>query len=62
MQLITSKLTLPVKMEDLLVLNRYSIEARYPGDWDPIYRDEAEEAVALARQIRQAVRANLPCE
>ena len=39
-----------------------SIEARYPGDWEPIHRDEAEHAVAIARQIRQAVRANLPCE
>lgn len=32
-------------------LNRYTIEARYPGDWEPITRQEAEQAVALARAV-----------
>lgn len=34
---------------DLGILNRYAVEARYPGDWEPITREEAEEAVVLAR-------------
>ena len=41
-------------------LNRYSIEARYPGDWDPIDMQEATEAVAMARRVREAVRSALP--
>jgi HEPN domain-containing protein len=40
---------------DLAVLNRYAIEARYPGDWDIISRREAEEAFGLARGIRQTI-------
>jgi len=36
-------------------LNRYAIQARYPGDWEPIERPEAEEAVAAARAVRKAV-------
>lgn len=47
--------------QDVQPLNRYTIEARYPGDWDPIDRPEAEQAVAMVR-IRQAVRELLPPE
>lgn len=45
---------------DVGVLNRYSIEGRYPGDWEPITRAEAEDAVALALKVRKAIRAHLP--
>ena len=48
--------------QDVQPLNRYTIEARYPGDWDPIDRTEAEQAVATARRIRKAVRVLLPPE
>lgn len=41
-------------------LNRYSIEARHPGDWPPITRKEAQRAVAFAQDIRARVRALLP--
>jgi len=37
-----------VSTQDVQPLNRYTIEARYPGDWDPIGRPETEEAVATA--------------
>lgn len=60
MQLVTGKFTLGIEISDMLVLNRYSIEARYPGDWEPINREEAEKAVAIAREIRKQARANLP--
>ncbi len=43
-------------------LNRYVVEARYPGQWDPITRIEAEESVELAKRLRAAVRAILPGE
>lgn len=51
-----------VSPQDVQPLNRYTIEARYPGDWDPIDRPEAERAVAMARHIRKAVRVLLPPE
>jgi len=41
-------------------LNRYSVEARYPGDWDPIDIREAGDAVTMARTVREAIRAVLP--
>lgn len=46
-------------LDRLLVLNRYSVEARYPGDWEPILREDAREAVELAKDVRAAVRALL---
>lgn len=48
--------------EGVLPLNRYSIEGRYPGDWDPIPAEEASAAVEMARQVRDKVRALLPAE
>ncbi|MBE0535246.1 MAG: HEPN domain-containing protein [Phycisphaerae bacterium] len=46
-------------VEELAVLNRYAVEARYPGDWEPIDRKEAEFAVGLALRTRNDVRAVL---
>jgi len=55
-QLALSKLSLTLDMAELLKLNRYSIESRYPGDWDPIVRSDAEEAVAIAQRVRETIR------
>lgn len=52
--------SLGLRIEDIQPLNRYSIEARYPGDWIPIEMEEAEEAVKMAREVRDAVRKRLP--
>jgi len=43
-------------------LTRYATVTRYPGDWAPITRREAEEAVQAAEMIRDAVRGELPKE
>ncbi len=52
---------LNVRVEDLQPLNRYAVEARYPGDWEPIGYPAAQEAVAVARRIREVIRRMLPC-
>jgi len=51
---------LSLQVEEVQPLNRYSVEARYPGDWDPIDTQEAAEAVNMARGVRKAVRSVLP--
>ncbi len=51
---------LSLQVEKVQPLNRYSVEARYPGDWDPIDTQEAAEAVNMARGVREAVRSVLP--
>ena len=49
-------------LADLASINRYSVELRYPRDWDPIEREDAEEAVAIAKKLRDDVRSHLPAE
>jgi HEPN domain-containing protein len=51
---------LRLHVDDFQPLNRYSMEARYPGDWNPIGIDEAKEALKMARGVRDAVRNKLP--
>ncbi|MBM3322492.1 HEPN domain-containing protein [candidate division WOR-3 bacterium] len=53
-------LQLGIELDHVLILNRYSIETRYPENWDDIERPEAERAIALARTVRDAVRTVLP--
>jgi HEPN domain-containing protein len=62
MQRIPEDITLRLRIEEVVSLNRYTIEARYPGDWEPFNRREAEKAVAIARKVRRAVKEFLPNE
>lgn len=48
-----------LEIGEIQPLNRYSIEARYPGDWEPIEGVEARRAVEVARRVRQIVRTTL---
>jgi HEPN domain-containing protein len=43
-------------------LTEYAVVSRYPGNWEPIMQVDAEEAVALARKVRETIRAQLPQE
>lgn len=61
-QLVPSQAGLDLDIRHIVALNRYTVEARYPGDWDPISQTEAEAAVAMARRAREAIRACLPPE
>ena len=54
--MLTKETGLALDPEDVQPLNRYSVEARYPGDWDPIDLFEAREAARMARLVRDAVR------
>jgi HEPN domain-containing protein len=43
-------------------LTDYAVVNRYPGNWEPLTRTDAEEAITLARQVRENIRALLPAE
>lgn len=51
-----------IGLADFIRLNRYAIQARYPGDWEPVGRKEAEAAVSAARALRDAARAIIPAD
>ena len=53
---------LELKLSDVVPLNRYTIEGRYPGDWEPISKEEALNAIKLASSVRDSVRALFPYE
>ena len=50
---------LPVDSAELGLLKRYAVEARYPGDWEPITRKESDEAVRIAKRVRNTIRSRL---
>jgi len=56
----TAGLNLPIGQAQ--PLNRYSIEARYPGSWDPIDAREAAEALNMAKSVREIVRSVLSAD
>jgi hypothetical protein len=50
---------LHLRIEDVQPLNRYSIEARYPGDWEPIDESEARKAFGMVKKIRDVMKKKL---
>lgn len=58
--LVPKTIALKLESTDVATVNRYAIEGRYPGDWEPIMREDAEEAVEVAHKVREAVRKHLP--
>ena len=41
---------------DLATINRYAVDTRYPGDWEIITRQEAEDSVRIAGDVRQKIK------
>ncbi len=58
--LVPPDIGLGITAEELSLLNRYSVEVRYPGEWEPVTRAEARDALELARRVRAAAMAALP--
>ncbi len=56
LDLIPSRFPLNLSRERVVPLNRYVIEGRYPGDWEPIPLEEAKLALAAAKEVKAAVR------
>lgn len=60
--LLPEEIGLRAEIVSLSELNRYAVEARYPGEWDPIAREDANEALSTARRVRGVLRSHLPPE
>jgi HEPN domain-containing protein len=50
----------PVRVEDLAELNPYAVDVRYADDWREPQLNDAKRALALASQVRTAVRELIP--
>lgn len=60
--LLPEEVSLPLTEEEQEELTDHAVVSRYPGDWEPIGHTEAEQAVALARNVREVIRRALPKE
>jgi HEPN domain-containing protein len=58
-RLLPPNIRVPLLVSEQEKLTDYATVSRYPGDWEPTTRAEAEEAVAIARKIRHFVRGHL---
>ncbi len=50
----------PLTLAEQEKLTSYAWMGRYPGNWEPMNRQEAEEAAALAVKVRTAIRTSFP--
>jgi HEPN domain-containing protein len=55
-QLVQKHCEFGLKLTDIIPLNRYVIEGRYPGDWEPISEEEALAAIKIASSVRDGIR------
>lgn len=60
--LLPNKSDFPLSVDDCARLTDYATITRYPGEWETLHSKEAEQAVALAKLVREAIRRLLPRE
>lgn len=56
LNLVPKDILLDLNVQSIQQLNRYIIEARYPGDWEPIGETEARIALEIVRIVRDKAR------
>ena len=44
-------ISVPDDVDEAFALSQYAVQTRYPGDWEPVTRDEAELALERAAQV-----------
>ena len=49
----------PTELDGVDALTEYAVTTRYPGDWDPVDKEEYQEALALAEKVFAWVSENL---
>ena len=59
LNLCNKEINLGDELDRAIILSRYAIAKRYPGDYQEIKKEEAEDAVQLAELTRQKVRVQL---
>jgi HEPN domain-containing protein len=60
--LLPDKSVFPLSVDACERLTDYAVATRYPGDWGTVNRRDAEQAVELAKRVRDTIRRVLPHE
>jgi len=42
---------IPDNVDEAFTLSQYSVQTRYPGDWEPVTKEEAEQALQRAAYV-----------
>ncbi len=50
---------IPASVDDAFELTEYAVQARYPGEWEPVTQAEAQRALELAARLLAWVEARL---
>jgi len=51
--------SLAASLREVVVLNPYGVEIRYPGEAPEITREDAEKAISLANRLKEAISLSL---
>lgn len=51
----------PPDVDEAVTLTQYAVQARYPGDWDPITLQETRSAIDLASRVLAWVKDLIAC-
>ena len=54
--LLPADCVVPLGAEEQQLLTDYAVTSRYPGEWEPLERNEAQAALASAENVRQYLR------
>ena len=55
----SSGVVVPPDVDEAVALTQYAVQARYPGDWEPITQAEAASGLDLAARVHAWVREQL---
>ena len=47
-----SGVVIPDKIDEAFALTQYAVQTRYPGEWEPVDKDEAVRAIKLASEVK----------
>jgi HEPN domain-containing protein len=51
LDLLATRVVLPPEVDKAFTLTQYAVETRYPGGWNPVSKDEAQDALETAEQV-----------
>jgi len=60
LHLVPESIDVPLTAEEQEQLTFYATTARYPGDYEPVSREDAEEMISTARKLRDTIRSHFP--
>ena len=51
LDLLATRVVLPPEVDKAFTLTQYAVETRYSGGWNPVSKDEAQDALETAEQV-----------